>query len=82
MGFGVIAETEDEQKGDEKNDEGKDLAQNVRDRCLPFFLEVEVPEKMVDECDDESRAKQNEGGAEVIAPIGVNAINGDGGIES
>ena len=36
---------------------------------------------MISEGDDESRAEKNEGGADVIAPVGLNAINGDGGIE-
>ena len=56
LGFSVIAEAEDEKKSDEKNDEGKDLAQNVRDGCLPLLFEVEVPEIMIGEGDDESRA--------------------------
>ena len=81
LGFSVIAEAEDEKKSDEKNDEGEDLAQNVRDRCLPLLFEVEVPEIMVRESDDERRTKQDQRGANVLAPIGLDAINGDGGIE-
>ena len=57
LGFSVIAVAEDEKKSDEKNQEGEDLAQNVRDGCLPFPLEVEVPEKMIGERDNESRAE-------------------------
>jgi hypothetical protein len=81
LGFSVIAEAEDKQKSDEENQEGKDLAQNVRNGGLPLLLEVEVPEIMVRESDDESRTKQDQRGANVLAPIGLDAINGDGGIE-
>src|SRR6266480_1195746 len=77
----TIAEAEDEKKSDEKNDEGKDLAQNVRDGCLPLLFEIEVPEIVVRESDDESRTKQDQRGANVLAPIGLDAIYGDGGIE-
>src|SRR4029077_6485157 len=79
--FSVIAEAEDEQKSDEENQQGKDLAQNVRNGGLPLLLEIEVPEKMIGERDNESRAEQDEGSADVPAPVGVDAINGDGGIK-
>jgi len=55
LGFSMIAEAEDEQKSDEENQQGKDLAQNVRNGGLPLLFEVEVPEKMIGERDDESR---------------------------
>jgi len=81
LGFSVIAEAEDKQKSDEENQEGKDLAQNVRNGGLPLLLEVEVPEKMIGERDNESRAEQDEGSTDVPAPVGVDTINGDGGIK-
>jgi len=81
LGFSVINETEDKQKSDEENEEGKHFAQNVRDGCLLLFLEVEIPEIMIGKCDDESRTEQDQGSAHVLAPIGLDAINGDGSIE-
>ena len=36
---------------------------------------------MIDEGDNESRAEENEGSADVIAPVGLNAINGDGRVK-
>jgi hypothetical protein len=77
----MIPEAEDEKKSDEKDDEGKDLAQNVRDRCLPLLFEVKVPEIMVRESDDERRTKQDQRGTDVLAPIGLDAINGDSGVK-
>ena len=48
---------------------------------MPLLFEVEVPEITVRESDDESWTKQSQRGADVPAPIGLDAINGDGGIE-
>jgi hypothetical protein len=53
----------------------------VRNGGLPLLLEVEVPEEMIYERDNESWAEQDEGSANVLAPVGVDAVNGDGGIK-
>ena len=36
---------------------------------------------MIDEGDDDGRAEENEGGTDVIAPAGLNAIDGNGDVE-
>src|SRR5437870_5129005 len=77
----MINETEDEKKSDKENEQGKHFAQNVRNGCLPLLLEVKIPEIMIGQCDDESRTEQDEGSADVLTPIGLDAINGDGDIE-
>jgi hypothetical protein len=46
-----------------------------------FLLEIEIPEVVINEGDDKGRAEKNEGGADMIAPIGLNAIDGNGGVK-
>ena len=51
-------------------------------RRLPFLLEIEIPKITIDEGDNDDRAEKNEGGANVIAPVGLNPIDGNRGIKS
>jgi hypothetical protein len=81
LGFGMIAKAQDKQESDEKDEERQHVPQNVWNGCLPFLLEIKIPEIVINEGDDDSRAEENEGGADVIAPVGLNAVNGNGGVE-
>jgi hypothetical protein len=77
LSFGVIAETKDKQKRDEKDEKGKYLADNVWDGCLSFLLKVGFPEIMVDERDKESGAEEDKSSAHMFAPIALKAVHAD-----
>jgi hypothetical protein len=77
----MIAKAQDKQESDEKDEERQHVPQNVWNGCLPFLLEIKIPEIVINEGDDDSRAEENEGGADVIAPVGLNAVNGNGRVE-
>src|SRR6266568_5321752 len=41
--FGMITGTQDKKKRDQKNDPADDLTKKMRDQCLPFLFEIEIP---------------------------------------
>ena len=81
LGFSVIAEAEDKQKSDEENQQGKDLAQNVRNGRLPLLFEVEVPQVPVNECDDDDSACQDEQRGDVMLQLHRQPVRPDGGVK-
>ena len=81
LSFGVITKAKDKQESDEKDEERQHVPQNVRNGCLPFLLEIEIPQVVINEGDDDSRAEEDEGGANVVAPIGLDAVDRNGGVE-
>ena len=52
----MIANTEDEQKCDQKNEQGDDFTKEMRNGRLLSFLEVKISDITIDQRDDERRA--------------------------
>src|SRR5207302_853830 len=55
LSFGVIANAQDEEKRDQVNEEGDDLAKKVRNGRAPFFFPIQFPEVAIEKGDDERR---------------------------
>src|SRR4029077_1258992 len=78
---GVITNAQHDKERDEENDQRKHLAQKMWNGRLPLLLEIEIPKIAIDEADNDDRAEKNESGANVIAPVGLNPIDGNRGIK-
>ena len=57
------------------------FAEKMRDRRLPFFLEIKIPDVAIDQRDHERSAQQNGGRGDMCTPIGVDTVNRQGGVE-
>src|SRR4030088_129079 len=54
----------------------------MRDRRFLSLFEIPIPDVTIDQRHHEGCAQKNDGGADMISPIGVHAVNGESGIES
>src|SRR6266853_3333446 len=79
--FGVITGTQDKEKRDQKNDPADNLTKKMRDQCLPFLFEIEIPNVPIDQSDHERCAQQDNGCADMISPGRVHAVKSEGGVE-
>ena len=79
--LGVITDTQDEQERDKKKAERNRVAQESRDDDVTPLFVVIIPEVTVEQRHDHGGAKKNENGPEMVAPIRVQSINAERGVE-
>ena len=77
----MIDEAQHQEQRDEKNEEPHDLSNEFWYRDLSPFLEVGVPQVMIDQRDDDTASQQDEGGDQVISELRSHAVNPDRGVE-
>ena len=73
----MINENQNERERDDKNEEGDDLAKELGNRRAPFSFPVTIPEVAIQEGDEESDAEKEKGGADMPAPIRLDAVERD-----
>src|SRR5437763_4949746 len=53
----------------------------MRNRGLPFLFEIKIPNVPIYQSDYQRRAQQDRRCADMVSPGGVDAVNGDSGVE-
>ena len=81
LSLGVIAVTQNKKQYDQEDDSAGYLTQKMRNRRLPFLFEIKIPNVSVNQRDDQRSAKQNRCRPYMIAPGGMNSVNGNRGVE-
>jgi hypothetical protein len=77
----VIADGQNEKQRDQVNQERDDLAEKMGNRRLALLFPIRIPQIAIEECDEESGAQDEEGGADVVPPVDLDAVERGCGVE-
>src|SRR6478672_1842915 len=77
----MVAVTQDKQQYNQENDPAGNLTEKMRYRRLSFLFEIKIPNVMINQRDNQRRAQQNYSCTDMISPGGVDAVNGNSGVE-
>src|SRR5512133_1326051 len=74
----MVAVAQDKQQYDQKNDAADNLTKKMRNRCLPFLFEIEIPDVTINQRDNQCRAQQDCCRTHMVSPRRMNAVHHDG----
>ena len=77
----MVAVAQHKQQYDQKNDATDDLTQKMRNRRLPFVFEIEIPDVAINQRDNQRCAQQDRCRAHILAPLRMDSVNHDCGVE-
>ena len=77
----MIADVQDDQQCDQVNEDGDDLPEKMRDSRAPFLFPVGIPKIAIEKRYDERGAEKKERGADMFAPVGLHAVERNGGVK-
>src|SRR5438046_8606227 len=78
----MVAVTQDKKQYDQENDSTDNLTKKMRNQCLPFLFEIEIPNVAINQRDNQRRAQQNCCCTNMPTPRCMDSVHNDGGVNA
>jgi hypothetical protein len=82
LSLGMIPDAKDKEERDEVNKERDDLPEKMGNGRPPLSFPIQIPEVAIEKRDDEGGAEEEEEGADVVPPVGLDAVEPHRGVKS
>jgi hypothetical protein len=77
----MVSDAQDKEERDQVNKERDDLSEKMGNGRAPLSFPIQIPEVAIEKRDNEGGAEEEEEGADVVSPIGLDAVEPHRGVK-